>query len=314
MVQTYEEKDYYRRCPDFIHHQWIQWASVINGMDAVNRSVLIVFNVILIFSTVFLNLLSVVTIRKSSQLKRKQCYFVILIQSAVDFGVGIVSIPFFVVFLALPLFDIDNCLAFVVLAVSSFPLPAFSLITLFAMTIERYIGVLHPYSYQPLVTKERMLLFVGAWGFIYLTIIVSSIRFPSVMFYSSSLILPAYFVFITYAYTKIYVVVRKLVHSERRPVDVVHEQTGKKRILREIKHVKSCFAVVLCFAMCMLPLAIEPVIFHFALKHYASYLRWTVTLPFLNSNLNSVIFFWNKRLLRTEAIKILNGNTVIGSS
>ena len=309
MVQTHEGMDYFqRRCPQFIHQQWIEWTSIINGMDIANRLVLIVFNVILIFSIVFLNLLSVLTIRKSSQLKRKQCYFVILIQSAIDLGVGFISIPFFAVFLALPLLQIDNCITVVVLVLSSFPLPAFSLVTLIAMTIERYVGVLHPYSYETLVTKRRIAIFVGSGSFVYLIIIVSSIRIPSVMYNSFSLMMLAYFIFITYTYTKIYVVLRKLSHSERRPVDVVNEPRGKRRLLREIMRIKSCFIVVLSFAVCMLPVMMEPVIFHYGFINYASYTRWTVTLPFLNSNLNSVIFFWSNRLLRTEARKILNSS------
>ena len=77
--------------------------TVVIAMDTKNRILLIAFNVLLMFCTIFLNLLSVVTIRKSSQLKNKLYYFVILIQSAVDFGVGVLSITSLIAFLAIPL-------------------------------------------------------------------------------------------------------------------------------------------------------------------------------------------------------------------
>ena len=44
----------------------------------------------------------------------------------------------------------------------------------------------------------------------------------------------------------------------------------KKTFLREIKHVETCFFVVLSFAVRLLPLAIESVVFyHLDLEHYA---------------------------------------------
>lgn len=57
---------------------------VFTLIDIKNRILLIAVNAILFFSTVFLKLLSVITIRKSSQLKHKLYYFVILVQSVLS--------------------------------------------------------------------------------------------------------------------------------------------------------------------------------------------------------------------------------------
>ena len=57
-----------------------------------NRIFNIVFLGILMLSTIFLNTVAIITIQKSPQLKKKLCYFVILVQSCVDLGDGCVAI------------------------------------------------------------------------------------------------------------------------------------------------------------------------------------------------------------------------------
>ena len=74
-----------------------------------NRIMVLVINCVSLFSTIFLNGISVITIRKSSQLKTKVCYFVILLQSIVDLGVAFLGIPLFVYGLMTPFQKIQNC-------------------------------------------------------------------------------------------------------------------------------------------------------------------------------------------------------------
>ncbi|CAB3988236.1 Adenosine receptor A2b [Paramuricea clavata] len=147
MVQANPENSTVQvKCPDFVHEHWIEWILTLNKLDKTNRTLLIAFNAILIFLTIFLNLLSMITIRKSSQLKNKMCYFVILVQSVVDFGVGILGIPSFILYLStssLPL-RIQNCLVVVVLLQSYTMVLLLSNATLAAMTVERYIVAATP--------------------------------------------------------------------------------------------------------------------------------------------------------------------------
>lgn len=305
MVYASEFND--TKCPDTVHKSWNIWLLIVNRVDMKNRILLIVFNVILIFSAIILNLLSVVTIRKSSQLKNKLCYFVILVQSVVDLGIGVFSIPLFIIYLAAPLLGIQNCLAIVILLVSALLAPALSVGTLTTMTVERYIGVLHPYSYPIYVTRSHIKICVSVWSFTMITSFILLIHAPiSALEYSISVVLLAQFFFTAYAYMKIYLVIRTLERSEKRPVDIARQISKKRRLLREIKHAKSCFIVVLCFALCMLPSAMGPIFVDMESAHYAAFSIWTMTLYNLNSSFNSIIFFWNKTLLRNEAAAILN--------
>ena len=144
-------------CPTTI---WNDRFIVFTLMDIKNRILLIAVNAILFFFTVFLNLLSVI-IRKSSQLKHKLCYFVILVQSTIDFLGGILEIPVFIIILNLPFVDIKSCLVFRFLFVFMLSFPSLTPVCLSAMTLERYIGVIYPFSYRTLVTQTRILIYVG---------------------------------------------------------------------------------------------------------------------------------------------------------
>ncbi len=66
----------------------------------INRIVLCVFNSILILSTIVLNSVAIRTISKSSKLKEKLSYFVVLLQSITDLLVGVIALPLFVLKLA----------------------------------------------------------------------------------------------------------------------------------------------------------------------------------------------------------------------
>ena len=295
------------KCPDFVHKAWEQWVLIVNEMDITNRKLLIAFNIFLVFSTTFLNLLSVITIRSSSQLRSKLCYTVILLQSAVDLAVGVVSIPLFIIYLATPLLDIQSCIAVVALIEFVILAPALSSITLTAITAERYIGVLYPYAYQARLTTGHILTYVNASSLFSLVSIILSTYVPKVLIYSVCTLFPAFFIMTAYAYTRIYLVVKRLDRSCRKPGDTGQKHNTKRRLLQEIKHAKSCFVVVVCFAVCLMPTALGPFLVNHLAKNveYAAYGTWTITLHFLNSNFTSLIFFWSKKMLRKEAVSIL---------
>ncbi len=141
-----------------------------------NRIAVVAFNCMLLLLTIGLNGISIITIRKSSQLRNKVCYFIFLLQSVVDLSVGVLGIPLFIYYLLIPFLDTSNC-TFIILALRTTHLVcALSVITLSAMTIERYIGVLHPYYYETKVTRKRILIYVCGCGLAVFPILDSSFR------------------------------------------------------------------------------------------------------------------------------------------
>ena len=66
-------------------------------------------NGIFFFPTILLNAVSIITILKSSELKSKPCYLIILVQSVIDLTVGVFGIPSFLVYLVQGITGTSNC-------------------------------------------------------------------------------------------------------------------------------------------------------------------------------------------------------------
>ena len=242
-------------------------ANLPKGRQGRNRIAVLVVNCILLFTTISLNGISVITIRKSAQLRSKVCYFVVLLQSLVDLGVGVLTIPSFLYYLIFPYLDIANCTVMVVILRSSHLPCKLSIVTLSAMTMERYIGVLYPYHYKSKVTKNRILIYVcSSYSFLLVTT-ASSFYDRKIDRLIFAVMITGFFLFTGFVYTKIYLVIRKIASGElqRKPADENDRNQGgmKKKIMRESRQARSCFLVVICFAVFLIPLTLTPVFFSF---------------------------------------------------
>ena len=258
-------------------------------------------------ATITLNGISIVTLRKSSQLKSKVCYFVILLQSVVDLGVGVLGIPLFIYYLISPFLHHANCLLVTLALRITLLTCGFSIITQSAMTLERYIGVLHPYYYKIGVTKKRILMFVCASSVIYCAVVAYSLQYSTIIRIVLTGMIVIFLIFVAVAYTRIYLVIRQLVRSERRPACEPNgnENAANRQINRESKHAKSCFLVVITFVFLLIPATLAPTFYSQGYVDFIAYVNWSLIPLILNSSINSVIFFWTKTLLRKEAAKTL---------
>ncbi|XP_028413379.1 sphingosine 1-phosphate receptor 2-like [Dendronephthya gigantea] len=278
----------------------------------INQIIAIVFNAVLIVPTILLNGVAVVTILKCNQLKSKPCYFIILLQSVNDLAVGVLGLPSFIYFLSTGIGAASNCII-ATLAWRSTLIPmAISVFTLLVMTMERYIAILHPYAYVTQMTKRRLLIFVCTSVAIGFTASVLSFAFNRFLKMYVLAQISIVFIFIGFAYTRIFLIIRKLKRSEARPQVAfsAENMTRKKLFLQEIKQAKSCFIVVLTLILSYLPTAI---FIPFSLNvdnnkiQYLANKTWSVSFGLCNSSFNSIVFFWTKTLLRKEIFKLLKG-------
>ena len=273
----------------------------------------IVFNGLLIIPTILLNAVPVITIWKSSQLSRKPCYFIILVQSMIDIAVGVGSIPLFIFVLRSLLGRYENCsVAFLAFRLTLVPL-GLSAIILTALTLERYIAIVHPYSYSTEVTKKRLLIFIGFCFAVEFSVLALSLGIQQILPIYAVVKRALIFLFVVFAYTRIYLVVRKISRSPCKPQDLSSDGnlTRMKLFVQEIKQAKACFIVVICFCvLTFLPAATTIPLFSMLQTFEELAVKpWMLTLSLSNSSVNSVIFFWTKTMLRKEAIKILKTTT-----
>ena len=302
-----EQEDFVVSC-EILGTTYYVVAKLPSEKFVINHIFAIAFNGILIIPTILLNAIPIITILKSSQLMSKPCYFIILVQSFVDLAVGVFGIPLFTFFLASGLRGNANCIL-ATLASRSTALPiGLSTSTVSVLTLERYIAILHPYAYKTQVTKKRLLIFVCFSAVVMFSVTIFSIHFRKLSLGIIVIGTPIFF-FFAFAYTKIYLVVKKLARSQNRPHDAAAENlTRMKLFLREIKQAKSCFIVVICFGLLsFLPGAITfPLFINLDKYNKDAITIWCYTLLFLNSSCNSLIFFWTKTMLRKEAVKLKN--------
>ena len=271
-----------------------------------NGIAVLVVNCILFFITISLNGISIITIRRSSQLRGKVFSFVILLQSVFDLGVGVFGIPFFIFYLLFPFLSTSNC-TFTILARRVTRVTCrLSMVTLSGMTLERYIGVLHPYYYEAKFIKKKILIYVCTLGLCIFSIFVYSLCDGGIKKHFTRGLTILFFVLTVWAYVKIYRVIRKLIRSERRPACESHKKRSIwKRQIRERRKATSCFLAVICFAFFLLPSLLSAAAFRSGTLDFVVYQNWSITLLILNSSVNSLIFFWTKTLLRKEASKII---------
>ena len=287
-----------------------------SGGYIINLLTVCVVTCILIIPAVLLNSVSILTISKCPQLKEKVCYFLILVQSVVDLFVGAITAPVFTAFtIVIYILGDANCVLYVLNYTLAYLPMGVSLITLCALSFERYMGVLHPFIHRTKVTKKKLSSFVYCATFVIAFLLPGTFIASAYVFdWTCISTLLICVIFITFVYTRIFFAARKRLHSANKPGDCVNEQNSdnlsrKRRLLKELKIARSCFLVVCTFGLCFLPVILlsSPLSLLLENTEYRARIVWLWTIPayVLNCSLNSIIFFWSRPMLRIEAMKVL---------
>ena len=227
-----------------------------------------------------------------------------------DVAVGLFSQPLYTVFLINWLrLDNPSCNTQQVRTISSSLFSAASFHGVVAVSVDRFLAVHLHLRYQELVTHRRVVVVViGKW---LCSAFVSSIALwglPSARSITESVV-AAFGLIVTFVvYIRIYLTVRRhknQIHS-MQVQEVAHSDEIKNLIVL-IKTAVSIFYVYLVLLICYLPSSICMAVIQIygssiALKQFFLY---SVTLVFLNSSLNPVIYCWKMRHVRHAIIDIL---------
>ena len=260
-----------------------------------------VVNIIFAFSGVILNTLVIVSFWKSSQLRKKLCHFMIMVLSCFDLITVITNYPGILLYLISWLVeDYDLLHKSLTYLYFSSVFIAFSCIALLVMSIERYLGACYPIFHHTSVTRRRLLTFLAIL-LIPITVMLTISSGGLVISSSLSLLilmalfLPP-FIFVNF---KLFVIARK-VHRERAV-------SQEKRNRKNLKNISTALWVVGCLMLSFVPTSLN-IAFNLAEKSLNTRrfsTIWGLTFITMNCTLNSLIFFWKNKVLRTEGIKIL---------
>ena len=286
-----------------------------------NHVIACIFNGFLTITTVVLNCCIVVTFSCSPRLRRNVSLFLVMLLSFADIGVGLIANTIFVVELANQIAGNIDCFLHLVGNRSSIVLTNLSLLTVTAINIERYFGVVHPFLHRTKVTTGKLLTFVIlSWSTCGVVLGVSFFAHRPLTIFGAVVKL-AFVAFTVFVYGKIALIVfsaKKQTNSFSRASILksyseestetdsapssIEKRKGKLHFLAELKLAKSCFYIVICYVVCYSPAAVMLGAMRESFQGYDRILAviWCTTLAMLNSTLNSVIFFWRSRQMRKE--------------
>ena len=262
----------------------------------VNLIFIIVVNILFFFSGICLNSLVIVSFWRSVQLRKKLCYFTIMILSCCDLLVVLTAHPLMV--FATMLWLAEKITVYPSWLVISGGLAhiftGFSLFALLVMSVDRYLATHYPLFHRTSVTKGKLLTFFTFLVFTVLTVRAMSVNDLVIPYEAGLLLFLIIYIppmlFINY---KLFRVARK-----SRANNGISPEMKKSFSL---KNISSCLLVVACLILLCIPFLAYIVLrraskqTEFTLDEAEITGLWARTAGTMNSTFNCLIFYWKDR-------------------
>ena len=273
----------------------------------INLIFIFTLNVLFFFSGICLNSLVILSFWKNAQLRKKLCYFMIMVLSCCDLLVVFTVHPLTAVIAMFWLTGNVNGYPSWVEICSELAVHflGFSILALLVMSFDRYLATHYPIFHRTSVTKRRLLTVFGILSIIQAALSLMSVNnFISLDLHGLIflIIVGPPMVFINY---KLFIIARK---SRRN-----NEISAEIKKSFSFKNISSCLLVVVCLVVLQFPSIIyiglamaskETPVLSDKLKLA---LLWTNTSVAINSTFNCLIFFWKNKVLSMEGMKVIKG-------
>ena len=266
---------------------------------------------------IILNSAVIISLWRSSQLRKKMCCFTIFVLSCFDLGVVAVVQPLLMLSTILWSMQIYRAQIETMRTYMSLLLVRSSMFALLTLSIERFLALTRPFFHQTAVTKRKLALFVPlqiiTWVALSLPWFFYSEAKPNPSFLTPVFLLLFLFILAFLNY-KMLVIVKSKREDELRvapaPLETPGNQETQKKRRRNFRNISTCCLAVVCFFCCSFLIIIYS-IWSYTLKLQMKDRRrilfdiWAMTFACMNSTFNCVIFFWRNSILRREGMKIL---------
>ena len=271
-------------------------------------------NVLFFFSGICLNSVVILSIRRSVQLRKKLCYFMIMVLSCCDLLAVSTNHPLSALMAMLWLtgklgtyeswVHISGFLANMFLI--------FSLLALLVMNFDRYLATSYPIFHRTSVTKGRLLIIFAILSVVKVTLMLITVLYDSVISFTVFLLVSFIILFppMLFMNYKLFTIARK----SRRNRGISPEM---KKIF-SLKNISSCLLAVACFVVLSIPvfvyigLRITSKEGTFTLNDAELVAIWARTISSVNGTCNCLIFYWKNKILRTEGMKVIKGMIICG--
>ena len=238
----------------------------------VNLILILVVNILFFFLGICLNSLVIVSFWRSVQLRKKLCYFTIMVLSYCDLLVVLTNHPFTVLVTMLWLTEkINPYPGWLLLSHQIYIFIGISLNALLVMSIDRYLATHYPIYHRTSVTKGKLLALFTVLVIIQITWSARAINDLVISFQVHLFIILAIFIppmlFINY---KLFTVARE----SRRNNEISPNET-------------------------------ESTLDNAAIAGF-----WARSIATMNSSFNCLIFYWKNKTLRAEGMKVIESMKV----
>ena len=271
----------------------------------INLVFIVAFNVLFFFSGICLNSLVILSFWRSVQLRKKLCYFMIMVLSCCDLLVVLTNHPLTALIAMLWLtgkLDVSPSWVDISSRVGTI-FNGLSLLALLVMNFDRYLATYYPIFHRTSVTKGKLLTLLVTLIVVELTLYLMSIN-DFVISYAvfvliGLIIISPPLLFINY---KLFIIARK----SRRNKGVSREM--KKTF--SLKNISGCLLAVACYVVLSIPVFVYSGL-RITTKYSSTlddaYIAalWAATIASMNSTFNCLIFYWKNKILRAEGKKLL---------
>ena len=262
------------------------------------------FNAFLSFTAIVLNIITMQALRKTSSLP-KTLKTLLLSLAVSDLGVGLLVQPLYVAILVMEIKQNTNSTAYYTISearsIQEKTLVFASHFGVFALAVDRFLAIHLHLRYQELVTHKRVVaVVISVWVF------SASISYPShpIM---RAVIFVVCLITTGLLYCKIYASVRH--HTNQIHALQVQQATQNEDMANAARLKKSSLAtfyVYFVYLVCYLPVSCVKFAMTNGETPLLSHLWYfTLTLVYLNSSLNPLIYCWKMRHIRQIVMDIL---------
>ena len=266
-------------------------------------SLILIFalNLLFFFSGTVLNSLVILSFWKSTQLRKKLCYFMIMMLSCFDLLAIFVNHPLLDIIAMLWLTGKKEVLPY--LYIKMFRkvgdiFQGFSLCALLVLSFNQYLATYYPIFHRTSVTKGRLLILLLVLGST-----EASLALMSVNDFILSHQLAVLIFMIIFAPSMLFINYKLFMIARRNRKNKGISPKMKKKF--SLKNISSCLLASACFVLLAIP------IFVYTGTRKRSETTdvniaglWGKTLMSMNATFNCLIFYWKNKILRTEGRRL----------
>ena len=280
------------------------------------------FNAFLLFTALVLNIITIQALRKISSFP-KPLKTLLLSLAVSDLGVGLLVHPLNIVHLVMNIEQNTNNRLYIMVykakLISSHLLCAASFLGIIALTVDRFLAIHLHLRYQEFVTHKRVVtvvISVWVWCSCF-SLFALNRALENVVAIITTTIGAVCLTTTGLIYCKIYSIVRhhtNQIHAlQLQPVG--QNQNGELANAARLKKTAlATFYVYVVFVVCFLPFLCVKVAYQIygesELRLHLFY--YSMTLVYLNSSLNPLIYCWKMRHIRQTVMDILRNVIAIG--